>query len=210
MQLFKLRKLTGRIFLPFNLSPAVQVCVSYILIHLFILHGNITNSQYDQLPVGLIVQLVRALHWHRGDHGFESRSRMCFFFLFRLSFRNGVKKGSFFYLIFHPQFKHMSHIFIFSVTCKLCVGFLSFGRRLGSVTYPSSSVFGEEPSVCVSWVVRRQICCYQEILGVKRQLDVRTNRNTWQRKVTSLKWSLIHDIQNTDQTLTLFTLVRKA
>ena len=27
-------------------------------IHLFILHGYTSNSQYDQLPVGLIVQLV--------------------------------------------------------------------------------------------------------------------------------------------------------
>ena len=31
---------------------------TYIYIHLFILHGYITNSQYDQLPVGLIAQLV--------------------------------------------------------------------------------------------------------------------------------------------------------
>ena len=29
-----------------------------LYIHLFILHGYITNSQYDQLPVGLIAQLV--------------------------------------------------------------------------------------------------------------------------------------------------------
>ena len=32
--------------------------VSYIHIHLFILHRYITNSQYDQLPVGLTAQLV--------------------------------------------------------------------------------------------------------------------------------------------------------
>ena len=32
--------------------------VSYIHIHLFILRGYITNSQYEQLPVGLIAQLV--------------------------------------------------------------------------------------------------------------------------------------------------------
>ena len=32
--------------------------VSYIHIHLFVLHGYIMNSQYDQLPVGLIAQLV--------------------------------------------------------------------------------------------------------------------------------------------------------
>ena len=46
------------IFLLFDLSSAVQIYVSYIYIHLFILHGYITNSQYDQLPVGLIAQLV--------------------------------------------------------------------------------------------------------------------------------------------------------
>ena len=34
-----------------------HIC-KYIYIHLFILHGYITNSQYDQLPVGLIAQLV--------------------------------------------------------------------------------------------------------------------------------------------------------
>ena len=46
-----------RIFLLFDLSSAVQIYVSYIYIHLFILHGYITNSQYD-LPVGLIAQLA--------------------------------------------------------------------------------------------------------------------------------------------------------
>ena len=49
---------TARIFLLFDLSSAVQIYVSYIYIHLFILLGYITNSQYDQLPVGLIAQLV--------------------------------------------------------------------------------------------------------------------------------------------------------
>ena len=49
---------TAKIFLLFDLSSAVQIYVSYIYIHLFILHGYITNSQYDQLPVGLIAQLV--------------------------------------------------------------------------------------------------------------------------------------------------------
>ena len=49
---------TARIFLLFDLSSAVQIYVPYIYIHLFILHGYITNSQYDQLPVGLIAQLV--------------------------------------------------------------------------------------------------------------------------------------------------------
>ena len=64
---------TVRIFLLFDLSPAVQIYVSYIYIHLFILDGYITNSQYDQLPVGLIAQLV--------EHctGIESRSSLNFF-----------------------------------------------------------------------------------------------------------------------------------
>ena len=39
-----------------------------------LLHGYITNSQYDQLPVGLIAPLVE----YRG-HGFESRSSLNFF-----------------------------------------------------------------------------------------------------------------------------------
>ena len=38
--------------------PQFNIYVSYIYIHLFILHGYVTNSQYDQLPVGLIAQLV--------------------------------------------------------------------------------------------------------------------------------------------------------
>ena len=39
-------------------TDAIQIYVSYIYIHLFILHGYIANSPYDQLPVGLIAQLV--------------------------------------------------------------------------------------------------------------------------------------------------------
>ena len=34
----------------------------------------------DQLPTGLIAQLVRALHWYRRGHEFESRSNLNFFF----------------------------------------------------------------------------------------------------------------------------------
>ena len=49
---------TARIFLLFDLSSAVQIYVSYIYIHLFILHGYVTDSQYDQFPFGLIAQLV--------------------------------------------------------------------------------------------------------------------------------------------------------
>ena len=39
----------------------------------FIFCGYITNSQCDQLPVGLIAQLVEHLHRYRRGHGFESR-----------------------------------------------------------------------------------------------------------------------------------------
>ena len=41
--------------------------------------GYIKNSLNDQLPVGLIAQLVRALHRYRRGHGFESRSSLNFF-----------------------------------------------------------------------------------------------------------------------------------
>ena len=41
-----------------DLSNICSIYVPYIYIHLFILHGYVTNSQYDQLPVGLIAQLV--------------------------------------------------------------------------------------------------------------------------------------------------------
>ena len=44
----------------YNFSSAMQIYVSYIHIHIhvFILHGCITKSQYNQFPVGLIAQLV--------------------------------------------------------------------------------------------------------------------------------------------------------
>ena len=44
----------------------------------------------DQLPVGLIAQLVRALHWYRRGHGFDSRSSLNFsgFFFQLLKFKH--------------------------------------------------------------------------------------------------------------------------
>ena len=51
----------------------------YSLIFIFILHGFITNRLNDQLPVGLLAQLVRALHWYRRGQGFESRTSLNFF-----------------------------------------------------------------------------------------------------------------------------------
>ena len=75
--------LTARIFLLFDLSSAAQnIYVSYIHIHLFILHGYITNSRYDQLPVGLIAQLVEHT---TGIAEVKSLNRVHFF---KFSFRN--------------------------------------------------------------------------------------------------------------------------
>ena len=65
-------------------STHFKIYVSYIHIHLFILHGYITNSQYDHLQVGFIA-VGGALHRHRSGYGFESRSILN---VFRLSFRN--------------------------------------------------------------------------------------------------------------------------
>ena len=42
---------------------------------------------------------------------------------------------------------------VYSSTCKLSVGLFSFGSSLRPVAYSSSSLFCEEPSVCVSRVV---------------------------------------------------------
>ena len=76
---------TARIFLLFDLSSAVQIYVSYIYIHLFILHGYITNSQYNQLPVGLIAQLVEHCTGIAEVMGSNPVQAWIFF---RLSFRN--------------------------------------------------------------------------------------------------------------------------
>ena len=56
-----------------------------IYIHLFILHGYITNSQYDQLPVGLIPQLVEHCTGIAEVMGSNPVQAWIFF---RLSFRN--------------------------------------------------------------------------------------------------------------------------
>ena len=45
-----------------------------------LLHPRVYNElTIDQLPVGLIAQLVRALHRYRRGHGFDSRSGLNFF-----------------------------------------------------------------------------------------------------------------------------------
>ena len=51
--------ITARFFILFNFSSAVQIYASVIYSYPFIyLSRYIANSQYDQLPVGLIAQLV--------------------------------------------------------------------------------------------------------------------------------------------------------
>ena len=41
--------------------------------------ANRRNPHIDQLPVGLLAQLVRALHQYRRGHGFKSRTGLNFF-----------------------------------------------------------------------------------------------------------------------------------
>ena len=43
------------------------------------IYPYISNSQSDQFPVGLIAQLVRALHRYRSGHEFEFRLGLNFF-----------------------------------------------------------------------------------------------------------------------------------
>ena len=61
---------------------------NFIYIHnfIFIFPGYITNQFNDQLPVGLLAQLVRALHRYRRGQGSNSGKPD----FFRLSFRNYI------------------------------------------------------------------------------------------------------------------------
>ena len=43
------------------------------LLQIYSIYGNIKSAKSDQLPVGLIAQLVRSLHRYRSSHKFESR-----------------------------------------------------------------------------------------------------------------------------------------
>ena len=77
------------------------------------------NQFDDQLPVGLLAQLVRALHRYRRGQG--SNPGKPDFFFFRLSFRNCIScvnncEDRLYTDFFIPQFKYMSsyiHNFIF-------------------------------------------------------------------------------------------------
>ena len=63
-----------------------NIWISYIHNFIFIFPGYITNQFNDQLPVGLIAQLARALHRYRRDLGSNPGKPDCF----RLSFRNCI------------------------------------------------------------------------------------------------------------------------
>ena len=58
---------------------AVQIYDYFIYSCSFLHLRHKYEFSIDQLPVGLIAQLVRALHWYRGGHGFDSRSSLNFF-----------------------------------------------------------------------------------------------------------------------------------
>ena len=58
---------------------AVQIYDYLIYSYSFLHLRDKYELTIDQLPVGLIAQLVRALHRYRRGHGFDSRSRLNFF-----------------------------------------------------------------------------------------------------------------------------------
>ena len=63
-----------------ELLSVVQIYDNFIYECSFILHlRDKYELSIDQLPVGLITQLVRALHRYRRVHGFDSRSSLNFF-----------------------------------------------------------------------------------------------------------------------------------
>ena len=79
--------ITARIFFTFISSfRSSNTWISYIHNFIFIFPGYITNQFNDQLPVGLLAQLVRALHRYRRGQG-SNPGKPDFF---RLSFRNCV------------------------------------------------------------------------------------------------------------------------
>ena len=58
---------------------AVQIYGYFIYSYSFLRLRDKYELTIDQLPVGLIAQLVRALHRYRRCHGFDSRSSLNFF-----------------------------------------------------------------------------------------------------------------------------------
>ena len=74
----------SRVYYELTIRPPPSKWI-YSYIHLFILHGYITNSQYDHLPVGLIAQLVEHCTGIAEVMGSNPVQAWIFF---RLSFRN--------------------------------------------------------------------------------------------------------------------------
>ena len=77
-------------------------------------HGFIKNRPNDQLPVGLLAQLVRALNRYRRGHMFESRTTD-FFSVFLFTTAKVVSITAMIFFLsnsYFPQFKYM--IFIYS------------------------------------------------------------------------------------------------
>ena len=94
-----------------NVIPQFKYMNFIYSLHNFSLYGYITNSPHDLLPVGLITQLVRALHRYRRSHGFKSRSSPNFFRLYLLNCSSWVHNCddlSFAKNVI-PHFKEISH-----------------------------------------------------------------------------------------------------
>ena len=68
-----------KIFIRRKSLSAVQIYDYFIYSYSFLHLRDKYELTIDQLPVGLIAQLVRALHWYRRGHGFDSRSSLNFF-----------------------------------------------------------------------------------------------------------------------------------
>ena len=79
-QLLKLSTLLRWSFICLKCISAVQIYEFHVFIS-YLLHPRVyCELTSDQLPVGLIAQLVRALHWYRRGHGFHSPFKTEFFF----------------------------------------------------------------------------------------------------------------------------------
>ena len=129
-------------------SSNVWIFIYSLSSHL--LNEYITNSHNDQLPVGLIAQLVE--HCSGIAEVIDSN--------LRLSFRNCLIcvnnfENLFFYLIFHPHSKHMFHIFIF--------------------TYSSSTGISYELTI---WPAHKSILMSEAIQGF-RYLYLSPQMNSW-------------------------------
>ena len=67
-------------FLVDYINRPMEKSCSYQKEYLKIFKKYLNIMLNDQLPVGLLAQLVRALHRYRRGHGFESRISLNFFF----------------------------------------------------------------------------------------------------------------------------------